>query len=211
MMKTLVTGILLVSLAIAVALHGAAPKADAVYVAKLQPINERASGLKAGGEIRFTVRGDRVTIASSVHGVPPSIEHWQHFHGFPDGKPAACPSAAADANGDGYIDIKETEPASGTTMVPFNADPVAMDIPTDTYPHASALGSFKYEKTVSLSALQAAFGKKFGGHTIDLDHRVVQVHGVVEIPALPSSVASLGPIPSRVTIPLACGEIRRIQ
>ncbi len=109
-----------------------------------------------------------------------------------------------------YVDIKETEPTSGTTMVPFNADPVSLEIPTNTYPHATAKGAFEYEKTVPLSALQTAFGKKFGGR-IDLEHRVVQVHGVVERPALPGSVASLGPIPSRVTIPLACGEIKRIQ
>jgi hypothetical protein len=38
----------------------------------------------------------------------------------------------------------------------------------------------------------------------------VWVHGVVETAALPGSVASLGPIPSRVTIPLACGVIKRI-
>jgi hypothetical protein len=142
--------------------------------------------------------------------VPPNIEHWQHFHGFADGHAAACPTAAADLNGDGYIDIHETEPAAGTTMVPFNDDPVAMDIPTHTYPHATADGSFVYEKTVSLAALQASFGKKFGA-SIDLDHRVVQVHGVFDRPALPATVASLGPIPSRVTIPLACGKIERVQ
>lgn len=160
--------------------------------------------------MRFTVHEDSLTVKVSVHGVPPAIEHWQHFHGFTDGKPAACPTASADVNGDGYVDITETGPASGTTMVPFNGDPVSLEIPTDTYPHASAKGAFGYEKTVSLSALQTAFGKKFGGQ-IDLDHRVVQVHGVVEKLALPGSVASLGPIPSRVTIPLACGVIKRIK
>ena len=208
-MKTFVIGMLFTGAAVAATLSNPTP--DAVYVAKLQPVNVKASGQPAGGEMRFTVHGDRLTIKVSVHGVPANIEHWQHFHGFSDGKQATCPTAAADVNGDGYIDIRETEPTSGTTMVPFNADPVAMDIPTDTYPHASAKGTFEYEKTVSLSALQAAFGAKFDGHTIDLDHRVVQVHGVLEMPALPGSVASLGTIPARVTLPLACGEIKRIK
>ena len=188
----------------------AAPVKDTVYVARLHPINVKASGLEAGGEMRFTVHEDRLTIQGSVHGVPPTIEHWQHFHGFADGKQAACPLPAADVNGDGYIDIRETEPAMGVTMVPFNADPVRMDIPTHTYPHASAKGAFDYHKSVSLSALQTAFGKKFGG-PIDLERRVVQVHGVVEMPVLPGSVASLGSIPSQVTIPLACGEIKRVE
>jgi hypothetical protein len=221
-MKTLLILTLFACAALAATLSNAAPKgaaakpktdskADAVYVAQLQPVNSKASGLKAGGEMRFTVHGDRLTIKVRVHGVPPDIEHWQHFHGFPDGRQATCPGAAADVNGDGYIDIRETEPTSGTTMVPFNADPVKLEIPTDTYPHATARGTFEYQKIVSLSALQSAFGAKFDGHAIDLDHRVVQVHGVLEMPALPASVASLGTIPARVTLPLACGEIKRIQ
>jgi hypothetical protein len=200
-----------VAASVAAAFAAAPEAADAVYVAHLKPLNVKASGLEASGEMRFTVRGDRLNIKISVHGVPPNIEHWQHFHGFPDGHAAACPTAADDVNGDGYIDIHETEPVMGTTMVPFNDDPVAMNVPTDTYPHADAQGGFEYEKTVSLKALQASFGQKFGGGTIDLDHRVVQVHGVFDKPALAASVASLGTIPSRVTLPLACGKIERVQ
>jgi hypothetical protein len=217
-MKTLVIGTLCAGAAIAATFSISAATAskaaaapDAVFTATLHPVNVKASGMKAGGQMRFTVHGDQLTIKVHVDGVPANIEHWQHFHGFPDGKQATCPGAAADVNGDGYIDIRETEPTSGTTMVPFNADPVSLNIPADTYPHAGPKGSFDYEKTVSLSALQAAFGGKFDGHTIDLDHRVVQVHGVLEAPALPASVASLGTIPARVTLPLACGEIKRIH
>jgi hypothetical protein len=28
-----------------------------------------------------------------------------------------------DLNGDGFVDLPETEPVSGTTMVPFNTNP----------------------------------------------------------------------------------------
>src|SRR5262249_27643041 len=117
---------------------------------------------------------------------------------------------AADTSRDGYVDIRETEPVMGTTMVPFNADPVGMDIPTHDYPRADAKGSYAYEKTVSLSALQRAFGGKFGGE-IDLTKRVAQMHGIPETTTLPKTVASLGAIPSQVTIPLACGAIKRVK
>jgi hypothetical protein len=183
---------------------------NAVYVARLLPINRKASGMSAEGEMRFTVHGDSLTIAVRVGGVPANIEHWQHFHGFPDGHQANCATIAADTSRDGYIDIRETEPVMGTTMVPFNADPVGMDIPTHDYPHADAKGNYVYDKTVSLVALQRAFGMKYGGE-IDLTKRVAQVHGVPESVALPKRVASLGTLSSRITIPLACGAIKRIK
>jgi hypothetical protein len=64
---------------------------------------------------------------------------------------------------------------------------------------------------VSLSALQAAFGKAFDGQKLDLDRRVVFLHGVPATSRLKASVASLGPIPAQVTLPIACGEITRAK
>lgn len=215
-MKTIIiaAAVVLPVVAISTASLNAKPRPllpdNAVYVAQLSPINRKASGMSAGGEVRFTVHGDSLTISARVHGVPPTIEHWQHFHGFADGRQAKCATIAADTSHDGYIDIRETEPVMGTTMVPFNADPVGMDIPTHDYPHADAKGNYVYEKTVSLPALQRAFGMKFGGE-IDLTKRVVQVHGVPENTALPKTVASLGTLSARITIPLACGPIKRIK
>ena len=92
-------------------------------------------------------------------------------------------------------------------MVPFTADPVSMQIVTDTYPKASADGTYHYRKTVSLSALQAAFGKQFTGQQLDFTDRVVYLHGVPAGTRLPASVASLGTIPAQVTLPIACGKI----
>jgi hypothetical protein len=96
-------------------------------------------------------------------------------------------------------------------MVPFDDDPVAMDIGGGTYPKAGADGTFEYQKTVSLKDLDAAFAKAFGDKGLDLDRRVVFVHGILASTKLPASVASLGTIPARVTLPIACGEIKRVQ
>ena len=178
-----------------------------VYVAKLHPLNTEVAGLKTAGEARFSINGDTLTITISAEKLPPDIVHWQHFHGFKDDSDATCPTEAADLNHDGIIDLIETEPASGTTMVPFDEDPVAMDIGGGTYPKAGTDGTFQYQKTVSLKALDAAFAKAFGEKELNLDRRVVFVHGILESTELPASVASLGTIPARVTLPIACGEI----
>ena len=186
-------------------------RAETVYVARLLPLNSSVTGSKAAGDVTFAVTGDTLRITTDASGLPPGITHWQHFHGFKDGREAACPTDAADANGDGIIDLIETEPGAGTTMVPFNDDPVARDIPNETYPSSTATGTLHYEKAVSLGALEAAFGKAFEGQELDLDTRVVFIHGVPSETALAASVASLGPIPAQVTLPIACGEIKRVK
>lgn len=181
-----------------------------LYVATLHSMNANVTGHQATGEARFTVDGNALTISITVTNVPPRIEHWQHFHGFKDNRSASCATPAADKNHDGIIDLIETEPASGTTMVPFNADPAAMKIASNTYPKASASGSYQYHKTVSVKALKEAFAKKFSDQDLDLDRRVVIIHGVPSATKLPASVASLGTIPAQVTLPIACGKIERV-
>ena len=181
-----------------------------VYTAKLLPMNTNVTGRKATAEARFVVNGDTLTITIKAQGVSPNTIHWQHFHGFKDNQGAVCPTEAADVNHDGIIDLIETEPTSGTTMVPFDSNPAGMDIAHGDYPKASAHGTYEYRKTVSLRALQAAFAKAFGDQKLDLDRRVVFIHGVPAGTKLPASVASLGPIPAQVTLPIACGKIERV-
>lgn len=184
-------------------------QSEAVYVAQLHPMNSKVTKLQTTGEARFTVAGDSLTISVHVENAPAGVTHWQHFHGFKDDRNASCPTGAADANKDGIIDLIETEPPSGTTMVPFIDDPASMNVAEGKYPKASAAGDYEYRTAVSLAALDAAFGKAFPGSKLDLDRRVVFIHGVSSSTALPASVASLGPIPSQVTLPIACGTIER--
>jgi hypothetical protein len=185
--------------------------ADVTYKAKLLPLNAKTTGSDASGEATFTISGDRLTINVAAKGVPSNIQHLQHFHGFATGDGRSrCRTARDDKNGDGIIDMVETEPVAGTTMVPFHDDPVSMAIVNDTYPRAEPDGSYSYEKTVSLKALKAAFVKKFRGQRLDFARRVVFLHGIPAATKLPATVASLDHIPAKVTIPIACGETRKV-
>jgi hypothetical protein len=177
------------------------------YVAQLHPMNGKITNHRTTGEARFTVEGDSLTIRVTVKDAAPGLTHWQHFHGFKDNRDATCATPAADKNRDGIVDLIETEPASGTTMVPFIEDPVSMNVAEGTYPKAAADGTYEYRQTVSLDALNVAFAKAFDGAKLDLDRRVVLIHGTPN--TLPKSVQSLGPIPAQVTLPIACGTIER--
>ena len=179
----------------------------AVYTAHLHPVNAKVTGHRTTGEARFTMNGDSLTISIKVKDAAPGLTHWQHFHGFKDNRDATCATESADKNRDGIVDLIETEPASGTTMVPFIDDPVSMNVAEGSYPKASADGTYEYQQTVSLEALTTAFSKAFDGARLDLDRRVVLIHGTPN--TLPKSVASLGPIPAQVTLPIACSTIER--
>ena len=180
------------------------------YVAKLVPMNVSTTHHQTMGTARFEMRGDKLTITIAVKDAPPDTVHWQHFHGLTGEMAATCATSAADTNGDGIVDLIETEPASGTTMVPFDNTPSAMDVAHGVYPKASSKGTYTYRKTVSVKALAAAFAKAFDGQPLDLDKRVVIIHGVPSDTKLPASVQSLGPIPAQVTIPIACGKIEKV-
>lgn len=188
-----------------------AANAGVTYKAELSPLNEKVAGSRTSGEATFTIFGDRLTIHVTVKGVAPNMEHLQHFHGFAvSDRTSRCPTARDDKNGDGIIDIVETEPVAGTTMVPFDADPIDMSAVNDTFPRAGPDGSYSYEKTVSLKALEAAFARKFPGQKLDLDRRVVFLHGVPATVRLPVTVASLDHLLAQMVLPIACGEIRKV-
>lgn len=186
--------------------------AKEVYKADIKPLNTDKIGTQPNGQATFEVDGDKLTINIKMKGVPPNIEHWEHFHGFPDGKQANCAiQHESDRKHDGYIDLGDTEKNSGTTMVPFNDDPAKMNIPTNTYPKADAKGEYNYTKVVSLKELNKKFGETYKGKKIDLSKRVIYVHGVPTSHELPSSVESLGTIPAHTTLPIACGQIVKVK
>ncbi len=178
-----------------------------VYLAQLSSLNAEVTGTETSGTAKFVVANGTMTVTIDIKGAPANMKHWQHFHGFKDGSDAHCATAADDANGDGIIDVVETEKASGTTMVPFNKIPTAMKVGAATYPKADDKGNYHYQVEIPMEKLKSSFAKTFGDSGIQLDKRVLYIHGVQEDKALPESVASIADIPAQVTIPIACGEI----
>lgn len=179
------------------------------YEAQLYPLNIDVTGAEASGTAKMEIAGDKLVITVDMAGVPPNTVHWQHLHGLEVGGAASCARPSDDANGDNIIDLMETERASGTTMVPFNDAPADMDIPHGTYPTATAAGTYHYSQEVSLKKLEKAFAQAYDGQKLALDERVIYIHGVPANTRLPGSVASLGPVPAHVTLPIACGQFTK--
>ena len=134
------------------------------YVAKLAPLNADKIGTSASGTANLEIVDGKLNVTIDLAGLSPNLMHLQHYHGFIDGKDATCPTAASDANGDGYIDLVETEPTSGTTMLPFHAHPATLEIANDTYPVADKSGAAHYTHTDDVAALDKALKREVESH-----------------------------------------------
>lgn len=183
----------------------------ATYIANLDGLNSNTTNMTTTAQAKFVLTNDSMFVTISAKGVAPGIQHWQHFHGFEDGQSASCVEQSNDKNNDGIIDVVETETTSGTTMVPFNEKSAEMDLGSDTYPKADEDSTYHYEARIPLSQLKASFAKSFGDSSLNLDERVLYIHGVPSDTKLPSTVASIHDIPAHITLPIACGKIEKVQ
>ncbi len=181
------------------------------YQAEITPLNGEKLGTNPTGKAEFVIDGDTLTVEITMDHTAPKTEHWMHFHGFPDGRDAQPATAAQDANHDGYVDLPETEQVSGTTMVPFNDKPEELNIPTDTYPISDENGHYHYKKQVPLSEIEKKFKETFNDGDLQLDKRVIYIHGVPDSVELPDTVqGSVMDYDPHTTLPIATGKIKKI-
>ncbi|SDY90252.1 hypothetical protein [Citreimonas salinaria] len=189
----------------------AAAQGDAVDAVSgtFQPVN--TVGETFTGSVSATPGDGDVVLRLDVEGAPPGM-HLAHIHGFASADPeaSACPDAAADTNGDGYVDLIETREQAGVTMIPFTDAPAGLQIESRNYPIAGEGGRMTYEQTVELAALQDEVEAAFDT-PLALSQRVVFIHGAPEGTELPDSVQTLEGVPAAVTIPIACAELDAVE
>jgi hypothetical protein len=68
-----------------------------------------------------------------------------------------------------------------------------------------------YEATAAVDALEEALAQAGFEDGLALGTCHVVVHGIAAATDLPESVQSLSDLPAQVTLPAACGEVRRVQ
>lgn len=182
------------------------------YCAKITPLNVDKIGTKAHGHAIFEEKDGVLNICIEMFDTPANTQHWEHFHGFPDGEDAQVATMADDTNHDGFVDLIETEAVSGTTMVPFDNAPHHMHIPNDKYPKSDETGHFSYQLSVPLDELKTKFNEVFGTNELELDKRVIYIHGVPETMDLPDTIqGAVGHYDVHTTLPIATGKIVKVE
>ena len=166
----------------------------AVYVARLTPLNPDENGQAVTGTATFTIEEGVFTAEVDARGL----------------------AVTDDANGDGVLDVVEGVPAYGPILVPLDEELADLSFQT-LFPEAESVrgrpgyGIIDYEASTAFEALQDALNEELA-----LDTRHVVLHGVAIDTELPGSVQTLAfpsgdPIPPQITLPVACGEIRRVR
>jgi hypothetical protein len=190
----------------------------ALYVADLHPLNARVQneldpdpetprGVTTGKAYFRVVNGMLTAVvdaagAEPAEGAFPDGIHAQHIHAAD-----RCPPSSADVNGDGIVDVIEGVPFYGPILVPLDGDISNGTSEIPTFPFAMGdRGVYNYQASTTLSVLEAALNEP-----LNLAARHVVIHGVDLATPLPETVQSLGGLPSQITLPVACGEIREMR
>jgi len=143
----------LACLALTQAAQAQAGQKQKTYHADLTALN--GSGVSGTADLVLT--GDQLQVRLDLHGETPGKTHPQHIHGVKVAEGSArCPTAAADANGDGVLDHQEAEALTGGVVLPLAP-----------FPMATASGDVHFEHTYTVNPLDVA----------PLASRVIMIHG----------------------------------
>lgn len=184
------------------------------YRVRLLPVNPTvANSGTATGEGTFTIQGDEFRAVMNVRNAP-NAEHPQHIH-----VGNRCATAADDTNGDGIIDAVEASAATGSALVPLDADLRAQDAGENNLPSGAG---YSYNESTSLLAMLADLRlpdtdtaddlvKLPADEELNLAGKVVEVHGVPANTTLPGTVQASDDMSAQESLPILCGVIERVS
>lgn len=179
------------------------------YRVVLSPVNTNIAG-EATGTGSFRIEGDEFEATINVDGAPTGI-HMQHVH-----VGTRCATVGDDDNGDGYIDAVEAGNVSGGALIPLDSDLRAQEA-GGRYPSGR---KYDYNESTSFQAMLAdlrlpdadtndTLVKLGADEDLNLEGKVVEIHGVPASTTLPSTVRGVDGMSPQQSLPILCGVITR--
>jgi hypothetical protein len=163
---------------------------EGIFSAKLFTVNQKI-GTNLNGNVTISKYGDNLSVRIKLKNGPKGM----HMQGLYTGD--ACPYE--DLNGDGYIDIKESEKNIKRMLIPFDGDISGRAIGNEYYPS----NNYAYERSTSYGLMISDLKKK--DQNLQLQGRIIVIHGVDESHTLPGTVSTNREHSCQKSIPIACG------
>lgn len=188
---------------------------DGQYLAVFEPLNHQITGKITGA---FTFARDKVEdeLVGDVRitNAGPKLIHAQYVRA---GK--RCPDAKDDTNGDGIIDAREGEAVYGKVLFPLDGDLSSQSSHDGEFPVGDNYGNYIYSRvtkfTTFIKDMRArssddGYVKLSADEPLDINGRVVVIHGVDPASDLPVTVSTIGRVSSYQSLPIVCGVIWKV-
>ncbi len=199
-----IAGALLVLAASFAVAAGPVLAASGTFIANTTPVPHTASGsgLNVTGTATFELQSKKLTAHITASNLSPNLPHLMHIHGV-IGAQNDCPDISADANGDGFIDTADGQPAYGPILVTFSTTgdtSAAAGFNLEVAVRADGSGHIDYTRTFTIPKAVAK----------DIANLHVVIHGadLDGSRAYDGEPSSLGMgIPLEAELPVSCGTI----
>lgn len=187
-------------------------EAQGFYRAFIRPLNTHTFGRINSGTATFLV--DQEFQAELFMDDASAVQHMQAIY-----MGTKCPSETSDTNEDGFIDFKEALAVVGEALLPLDLDLSTQESLAGLYPSGMA---YTFKQSASLETmmkdlrtqddnLRDHMGKLKPNEELNLDGRVVLVHGIPLTSNLPSSVQPFSGMTAHASLPVSCGVIERVM
>lgn len=190
-------------------------EAEGMYVAQMTAMNNGVGGA-ISASLSINKDGPRLIAYVRLNGGQPSTVHQQRVY-----VGTSCPTAANDSNGDGYVDVNEAFAQTGKILFPLDADISGQERGSSIWPAGDIYGYYHWERATSFERFisdlrepdlneENDFAKLGTEGALNLDGRVVMIHGAAESSNLPDTVGTRGRLRNFQVIPIACGVIKKV-
>jgi hypothetical protein len=186
-----------------------------VFTATLAPVNPgvgESSG-SVTGTAAIVVDGERIGAYVNANGLYPNVPHAVDIH-----TGSTCPTASADTNGDGFVDIQEADTVNGGSLVNIGADLNSFATAMNFIPSADGTGNLALITSGTLSSLNSDLHRTSpnpatgevtlpSGRNLNLGEYTIVIHGINSSVQLPNTVATVSGFTANQTLPVACGSL----
>lgn len=130
-----------------------------------------------------------------------------------------CPTLEDDLNQDGLIDASEGEAVYGSILIPLDGDLSSQGSHDGVFPVGDTYGNYIYSKVTKFTHFikdlrnteaDDGYFKLMKEEPLDIEGRVVVVHGIDSAVDLPATVLSAGRLSRHQSFPIVCGVIRKV-